>query len=361
MKRSLPRLFADLWAAGWGAVIRSQVRHRAILCFLVVVWCGSVTLAAEEPAFATARRMGRGVNILGYDGVWEGGVDAPFRARYFGLIREAGFRHVRINLHGFKYMSASYALNRTALEGLDWAIEQAIANDLIPVIDEHDFTACQQDPEPCASKLMAFWAQLSQRYAGRHPTLVFEVLNEPGGRMTASLWNRLLPGLIRTIREKNPERTIIVPAINSEDPSAVQELKLPAADRNIIVTVHFYKPIAFTHQGAPWSRKFIRTGIDWGTKDDEQELVKHFDVIAAWAKGEGRPIYLGEFGVYERAGMGARVRYTSAVTRAAERHGWPWAYWQFDHDFALFDTAREQWIGPILNALVPDRPNRAKR
>lgn len=333
---------------------------RAVLLGLVGALFASGALA-EEAAFETARKMGRGVNILGYDGLWEGSVDAPFRQRDFRLIRDAGFRHVRINLHGFKYMNDSFELDRKALEGLDWAIEQAIAHDLIPVVDEHDFSACQRDPEACASRLIAFWAQLSGRYAGRYPSLVFEVLNEPGGQMTSALWNALLPTLIRTIRAKNPQRTIIVPAINSDDPNAVRMLKLPAADRNIIVTVHYYAPIEFTHQGASWTTKFAKTGIDWGTREDEQELLKHFDAIAAWGRAENRPIYLGEFGVYERADVAARVRYTSFVARTAERHGWPWAYWQFDHDFALFDTKSKQWVTPILNALIPNWPSREQR
>ena len=93
--------------------------------------------------------------------------------------------------------------------------------------------------------------------------------------------------------------------------------------------------------------------MDWGSTRDRQQVLDDFALIDTWAKAEGRPIYLGEFGVYERAGLEARARYLSFVARTAESHGWAWAYWQFDHDFALFDTDRERWIGPILNALVP--------
>jgi endoglucanase len=57
--------------------------------------------------------------------------------------------------------------------------------------------------------------------------------------------------------------------------------------------------------------------------------------------------------VYERANIQPRVHYIFFVARQAERYGWAWAYWQFDHDFALFDTEREQWQLPILQALIP--------
>ncbi|WP_204307889.1 hypothetical protein, partial [Klebsiella pneumoniae] len=51
---------------------------------------------AQDRSFEVAAKLGRGVNILGYDGLWEGGVNAPFRMQHLRLIRQAGFRHVRI-------------------------------------------------------------------------------------------------------------------------------------------------------------------------------------------------------------------------------------------------------------------------
>jgi len=51
--------------------------------------------------------------------------------------------------------------------------------------------------------------------------------------------------------------------------------------------------------------------------------------------------------------MELRARYTSYVARAAERLGWAWAYWQFDSDFVVFDMAKDDWVQPLLKALVP--------
>jgi endoglucanase len=308
----------------------------------------------ETDAFETARQMGRGVNILGYDGIWEGGIDAPFREPYFRLIHDAGFGNVRINLHAFKYMDVYNRIDPAVLQRLDWVIDQAARNHLIPIVDEHDFSECQRYPESCGVKLIAFWKQLAKRYAGKFPSLVFEILNEPGGRMTAAWWNALLNVVMSDIRATNPYRTVIVAAINSEDPEDIKALELPPRDPNIIVTVHYYKPIRFTHQGAEWSRKFANVvGIAWGSDDDRQQVTRDFDIMGGWAKDRGLPVYLGEFGVYERADMAARARYTSFIAREAERRGWAWAYWQFDHDFALFDSEREQWVRPVLDALIP--------
>jgi endoglucanase len=50
--------------------------------------------------------------------------------------------------------------------------------------------------------------------------------------------------------------------------------------------------------------------------------------------------------------MDSRARYTASVARAAEKRGWSWAYWQFDSDFVLYDSAKDAWVEPIKDALV---------
>ena len=340
-----------------GNTMLARVATSTILCAAIAVMCVLHTTSsrtAQDKAVATAQQMAGGVNILGYDGIWDGGIDAPFKQRYFKMIRDAGFHHVRINLSAFKYMDSRNDLDLRILGRLDWVLEQAVTNDLIPVIDEHDYDSCQRNPDDCGVKLRAFWKQLADHYAGRFPTAVFELLNEPGGKMTATWWNAFVQSVMPVIRATNPRRTVIVAAINSEDPLAIRQIQLPPQDRNIIVTVHYYKPMQFTHQGAPWSWRYaLLRGVDWGSEDDKRRITRDLETIDAWAKEEARPIYLGEFGVYEAAAMDARVRYTSFMARTAERLGWPWAYWQFDHDFALFHTDTDQWVAPLVNGLMP--------
>lgn len=299
-------------------------------------------------------RLGRGINILGYDGIWEGGQNAPFRLDNLTAIKKAGFSHVRINFFGFKFMGGpGNVLDEIVLRRLDAVMEDVLARGLIPVVDEHDTHICQRDVSGCGDKLRAFWRQIAERYAGKYPTLVFEVLNEPGGQMTVAGWNSLLNECLGIIRRTNPERQVVAAVLNTDD-IPVDELALPPGDRNLIVTFHYYAPIRFTHQGAPWSRTFSRIGpLDWGSPDDEAKAAADFDKMKLWAEKEKRPVYLGEFGVYERAPSDSRLRYLSFMARSAEKRGWSWAYWQFDHDFAAFDSARQAWKPDILRALIP--------
>ncbi|OAF15000.1 cellulase [Bradyrhizobium centrolobii] len=323
----------------------------ATVFFLAALF--SQARGGEQTASRDAARLGRGINILGYDGIWEGGQNAPFRLDNLTAIKRAEFSHVRINFFGFKYMDSGNVLDEIVLRRLDAVIEEVLARNLIPIVDEHDTHVCQRDASGCAEKLRAFWRQIAERYAGKYPALVFEVLNEPGGQMTSASWNSLLNECLGIIRLTNPGRTVIAAVLNTDD-IPVDELVLPADDRNLVVTFHYYAPIRFTHQGAPWSPTFSRIGpLDWGTPADEAKVTADFKKMSLWAERERRPIYLGEFGVYERAPSDSRVRYLSFVARNADRLGWAWAYWQFDHDFAAFDSARQTWNPDILRALIP--------
>jgi endoglucanase len=133
-------------------------------------------------------------------------------------------------------------------------------------------------------------------------------------------------------------------------------LKLPA-DPNLLVTFHYYEPFHFTHQGATWAGDEVKNlhGISWGNEADRAAMSADFDKVAAWSKANHRPILLGEFGAYDKSGtpLDLRVTYVAAARSEAERRGFGWAYWQFEGDFVVWDMAKQQWIEPILKALIP--------
>jgi endoglucanase len=60
---------------------------------------------AVDP-FVQIKRLGRGVNVLGYDPIWDDFGKARFTERHFRLIHDAGFQTVRINLHALQRLSA---------------------------------------------------------------------------------------------------------------------------------------------------------------------------------------------------------------------------------------------------------------
>jgi endoglucanase len=310
--------------------------------------------AAPDP-FAQNKRLGRGVNIIGYDPLWRDRSRARFQDEHFKLIHEAGFNHVRINLHPFRDSGpGSQKLSDNYLRTLDWAVEQALANKLLVILDFHEFTFMATDPASKKDRFLGAWKQIAEHCQGLPNDVFFEILNEPNGQLTPNLWNEFLPDALKLIRQSNPTRTLIAgPGFwNSIDHLA--ELTVPESERNLIVTIHYYTPMEFTHQGASWTNQRDKTGIPWnGTEQDKALMARNFDKAQAWSKQHNRPLYLGEFGAYDKAEMLSRVRYISAVARAAEERGWSWGYWQFDNDFIVYNIPEQQWVEPILRALIP--------
>ncbi len=314
-------------------------------------------MSSRIDVFAQNRRLGRGVNIIGYDdALWHGSDQARMKEKHFRLIKQAGFNHVRINMHPFKYMgdTPEFAIHQTWLNTLDWAVAQALKNDLIVILDMHQYNAMGKDPQSLKPKFLAVWEQLAARYQDYPSTVFFELLNEPNGAITVEMWNQLLTEPYDIIRRTNPDRTLIIGPAFWNGIDHIEELVLPETDRNIIVTVHYYHPMPFTHQGASWSSHRNSVGVAWlGTPEDQQAVIRDFNKVQMWAEQQKRPIFLGEFGAYEKADMASRVRYTDFIARQAEKLGWSWSYWQFDSDFIVYDIDQDCWVDPILHALIP--------
>ena len=304
--------------------------------------------------FDQVKAMGRGLNIMGYDPVWDDVAKARVHERHFRIIHEAGFQTLRVNLMAFDHMDAQNRLNPAWLKTLDWVVKNALANDLNVILDEHDYNFCAEQPEACRTKLLAFWQQVSDIYKDAPASVIFEILNEPNGQLNAGRWNKLMKESLALIRQTNPARNVIIGPASWNSIHTLDKLDLPVDDRHIIVTVHYYLPMAFTHQGAAWAKEYTKlTGVTWGTEEDKRRVDADFAGVQQWATAANRPILLGEFGAYDKGDMDSRVRYTSYVARTAESLGWAWTYWQFDADFIAYNMANDDWVGPIHTALVP--------
>jgi len=324
------------------------------LMALVAWMCSTGVVPAAADAQAMNKSLGRGVNIIGYDPLWKSRDQARFQDKHFRLLHEAGFQTVRINLHPFRHMAkeAPYALPESWWQTLEWAVTNATRNQLNAIIDFHEYNPMGQDPQANRERFLAFWRQVSTRYAQAPESVLFEILNEPCRKLTPELWNEYLRDALGIIREKNPNRFVVIGPAFWNSIKQLDTLRLPEDDRRIIVTAHYYLPMAFTHQGATWSEPPHPVGVSWGSAAELKDLETNLAGVAAWATKQNRPIFLGEFGAYDKGPLESRVRYTSAVARQAEKFGFSWAYWQFDSDFILYNIAADSWNEPIRQALV---------
>lgn len=332
------------------------MRLSRFILLVLLLGASALAAAAERPLGAAEQvaQMRRGVNIVGYDPLWQDAAKARFKPRHFQVIRQGGFDSVRIALMAFRFMNEKNELPERWFATLDGLVQDALAQQLTVIIDEHDYNACGRDVVACRPKLMAFWTQVAAHYRDAPDKVVFEILNEPN-ESTNDVWNEVHDEALAVIRRTNPTRNVIIGPAFWNNVGWLDRLTLPQDDRHIIVTVHYYLPMSFTHQGAAWTPEYANlSGNTWGTAEDLAALDRDFDGVQAWAKRNDRPILLGEFGAYDKGPMESRVKYTSAVARGAEKRGWAWAYWQFDRDFIVYDIDKDQWVEPIRRALVPD-------
>jgi endoglucanase len=318
--------------------------------------------AGERPdAPEMNRRLGRGVNFGdALEAPAEGEWGVTLQADYFQLVKDAGFQTIRLpirwNTHAAE--TAPFTIDPSFFTRIDWAVENALSRNLNVILDFHHFAEYMDCPACERDRFLGLWEQIADHYRAAPPEVLFELLNEPTDAVPAAEWNGALADALAVIRRTNPYRTVVVGPVGWNGLTGLAALDLPADDRGLIVTLHYYNPFPFTHQGAGWvTGSDAWLGTVWtGDAAETRAIRADFAVAAEWGRAHGRPIFLGEFGAYERAGMDSRARWTAAVVQEAEADAFSWAYWEFCSGFGVYDREKLRWRDPLLRALLPDSP-----
>ena len=201
-------------------------------------------------------RMMKGMNLSG--DVVEEDLD---------VVREAGFGLVRLPVQWD--VADRRAVDRT--------VSAALERGFSVVLNVHHFRGD-------GPSLVALWRELGVRFEG----VTFELLNEP---VEPAWWNEWLPRVLDVV----PRRPVIVGPGRWNTVGGLPSLRLPEGE-DLIVTVHYYSPFRFTHQGAFW----LDGADDWrGTRwdGDRSRVRRELSSAAAWAAP--RPLFLGEFGTLD--------------------------------------------------------------
>lgn len=322
---------------------------------------GVVSGLAEGPETAADgnRKLGVGVNLgNAFEAPAEGAWGVRLAAEDFDRIAKAGFDSVRIPVRWSAHAGDAppYTIDPAFFARVDWAIDQALSRGLAVVLNQHHFNELYADPAGQRDRFIALWRQIAQHYRDRPPALFFEILNEPHDRLDRQQWNQLLADTVPVIRASNPTRILVVGPAGWNAYSELPHLHLPEGDDRIIATFHYYLPFPFTHQGASWAGEHSRQwlGTRWtGSDSEKQAVIHHLDAAAAWARNHNVPLFLGEFGAYEKADIASRAAWTRFVREEARRRGISVAYWEYCAGFGVYDPAARQWRPQLLDALLP--------
>ncbi len=316
--------------------------------------------AAGNFSFQRGVNLGNALEAPNFEGEW----GMVLEENFFEEIAAAGFDHVRVPIRWSAHAldNAPYTIDAEFFVRIDWVLEQALANDLVAIVDLHHYdelmdNANQSDMNGHRERFLVLWRQIAERYAEQPPTVFFEIANEPRNPMMAGTWQALWTDALAVIRESNPARSVIVGPVDWYSIDRLPSLEMPD-DENLIASFHYYSPFEFTHQGAEWVDDSSRwLGWTWTATDAEQRAIRaDFDRAAAWAEREGVSLYLGEFGAYSTAEMDDRALWTEFVRSEAEARNMAWAYWEFGAGFGVYDRDAGAWREPLLRALVPDSP-----
>ncbi len=339
-----------------------------------------------SPAHRTARLFQHGVNLGNY-------LEAPsdwgvrVSAGEFDQMHAEGFDHIRVPVgwHRHTGPGPDFIISPDFFGQVDFVVTNAFASHLAVLVNLHHFGEFDTNPVESTDRLLALWRQIAAHYAKFPPTLAFELLNEPHDHATTTVVNPIYARVLTDIRQTNPNRTLFVEPGNWGNIDELKNLVLPAADDNLIVSVHCYEPFRFTHQGAGWSGPDVKVqGIqfpgppatplvpdpalklnpwvaEWIQNYNTLPTEKNPSSPAAftgrlklaheWSEHYGRPVHVGEFGCYTKADPESRVRFYAAIRRTLEEQKLGWAVWDWSGSFRYWDKRKNEPVSGMREAL----------
>ncbi len=320
--------------------------------------------AVSRQACETARALGRGINLGNMleaprEGDW--GVRAEPR---LVTLAARHFRTVRVPVRWSNHASpgAEARLDEAFAQRVDAVVDALLAQGAWVIVNLHHYSQATGgtlhprefavDPAVVDERVVSLWRQVARRYRDRSRRLLFELFNEPHGRLEGEAWNALARRALAAVRETNPRRVVLVGPGEWNHPRALPSLRLPR-DPHLIASIHTYDPFDFTHQGVPWRPQVLPTGKGCCDAAQRAQVAQALDDALRWSQAQGVPLHLGEFGAYRAADLGARAAYARLVRDEAERRGIGWAWWELASDFSgVWDLSAGRWVEPLRRALL---------
>ncbi len=286
-----------------------------------------------------------------------------------------GFDHIRIPVDEMQLWQENGQQDQEGFSLLQQALNWCKEYKLKAVVDlhilrSHHFNEKEKPlwTQPAAQeRFFQCWRDLSQalkKYSV--DDVAYELMNEPVADDSED-WNKLVDKAVIIIRKAEPNRKIVIGSNLWQNPDTFDKLRIPANDKNIILSFHMYEPFLLTHHEASWTRikdykgpvnypgvivkeediknlpDTLRNEIlknkNYYTKDT---IAKHFAKPIAIAKQYDLPLYCGEWGCLTTVPDEARFQWFRDIKSVLEANNIGWATWEYKSDFGIINKKNQE-------------------
>ena len=301
----------------------------------------------------------------------------------FERLEQLGFDFVRIPIDEVQFWDENGNKLPEAWDLLTNALDLSVKHHLRAIVDlhiirSHYFNAANEGgadantlftSEEAQQGLINMWYQLSDALKGYSTdSVAYEFMNEPVAD-DHEQWNQLIAKVHKALREREPQRTLVIGSNRWQGYETMKYLKVPEGDKNIVLSFHYYNPMLLTHYGAWWTPlgkykgKINYPGILVSKEDYEaapdslKPMLEPFtkqewnadkiredfkDAIAA-AQKYGLQLFCGEWGVYEPVDRELAYKWTRDMLSVFDEFDIAWTTWCYDADFGFWDQQKNDY------------------
>ncbi len=311
----------------------------------------------------------------------------------FARLDSLGFDFVRIPIDEEQFWDEDGNKLPEAWDLLTNALQLAVKHHLRAIVDlhiirSHYFNAVNENganantlftSEKSQQDLINMWYQLSDVLKGfSNDSVAYEFMNEPVADEHEQ-WNAVIVKVHRALREREPQRTLVIGSNRWQGYETMKYLKVPEGDKNIVLSFHYYNPMILTHYGAGWTPigkyrgKVNYPGVLVSQEDydaapdslkpelkpyltqvwDVNKIREDFKDAIAVAKKYGLQLFCGEWGVYEPVDRELAYKWTKDMLSVFNEFNIAWTTWCYDADFGFWDQKKHDFKDkPLVDLLT---------
>ena len=359
------------------------------LAFVVVMILAVTACSKKEEGATNNFRIKRGTNVSHW--LSQNNEDRGEARRLhiqeddFARLDSLGFDFVRLPIDEVQFWDEEGNKLPEAWELMTNAINWAEKHHLRTIVDlhiirSHYFNAVNEGggnantlftSEKAQQDLINMWYQLSDVLKGYSvDSVAYEFMNEPVAE-DHEQWNQLIAKVHKALREREPQRTLVIGSNMWQSYGTIKYLKVPENDKNIILSFHYYNPMILTNYGAWWTPIGKYTGKvnypgvlvskeDYDAASDSVKAVidenkftteewnidriraDFKDAIEA-AKKYNLQLFCGEWGVYEPVDRELAYKWTKDMLTVFDEFNIAWTTWCYDADFGFWDQKKHDF------------------